>query len=758
MIRWALCAALLLSDLVLVLSPPGDVRAAAAFGLLWVLPGLAWGRAMGGRWVSGLGLGIAVNAMLALLLHYVPGPIPFTLAAVLFSLSALLPVLMIRRPLPGSDSPVAIPLPLVLLFLLAVAFRLPHLGYSEFQGDEGVIMVRAAAAIEGDDAELFLHQKGPAEILLPMASWCLSGAIDEFWGRLPFAWASILGVMAVAQLCSSWFGGQAPTGWLAGVILALNGFHVAFGRIIQYQSLVVLMALLALLALDRYRINGRFGNLLLGTVFLAFAALSHYDAILFLPAAVALLFCRCSRSPFSFSRLKHLVLGGALGMGMLALFYLPFALSPSFGKTASYLAGDRVGSGLHANFGQAWEMSTVYNSGYYIIFLLLLLTVFLLYAIVLRLPDARISSSPQLLAAGLFFLVPFFFFLVVAFDPRTHLYTFYPGAALLAGAAANALWRRSGRSLWRFGLVVGGGGLFVLSAAYVWMVFVDHTPEYQRTFPLHKSALYWTTYSEMPLYGRFGFPHQAGWRAISALMAQGEIAGVYASNEEQEITDWYTRQAPRTHCSTPDVYIVAQNVQDEIAINWSELGREYSLAGTVMVDAEPRIRWYIRTAGEPVIVNAEGYRQWWRTSEIVPATSGGEHQVDYVLGDRIRLIGYDLDEADAEPGGRIRVTLYWRPLAPLTRNYQVFTHLYDGQMRGQDDGAPECAINPTTRWEPGQVIPDPHWIPIDPDVNPSPIPLLVGMYDLLTGDRLVTPGAADNAIHLTDVNIREKGG
>jgi hypothetical protein len=32
------------------------------------------------------------------------------------------------------------------------------------------------------------------------------------------------------------------------------------------------------------------------------------------------------------------------------------------------------------------------------------------------------------------------------------------------------------------------------------------------------------------------------------------------------------------------------------------------------------------------------------------------------------------------------------------------------------------------------------------------------MYDLLTGDRLVTPGAADNAIHLTDVNIRKTEG
>jgi hypothetical protein len=81
----------------------------------------------------------------------------------------------------------------------------------------------------------------------------------------------------------------------------------------------------------------------------------------------------------------------------------------------------------------------------------------------------------------------------------------------------------------------------------------------------------------------------------------------------------------------------------------------------------------------------------------------------------------------------------------------VFTHLYDGQMRGQHDGAPECALNPTTRWEPGQIIADPHLMEIAGDAEPGIVPLSVGMYDLLDQQRLTVPGSADNSLYLTDV-------
>ena len=45
------------------------------------------------------------------------------------------------------------------------------------------------------------------------------------------------------------------------------------------------------------------------------------------------------------------------------------------------------------------------------------------------------------------------------------------------------------------------------------------------------------------------------------------------------------------------------------------------------------------------------------------------------FGNKIQLIGYDLDTRRAYPGGRVPVTLYWQALTPFETSYQVFTHL-----------------------------------------------------------------------------------
>jgi hypothetical protein len=90
----------------------------------------------------------------------------------------------------------------------------------------------------------------------------------------------------------------------------------------------------------------------------------------------------------------------------------------------------------------------------------------------------------------------------------------------------------------------------------------------------------------------------------------------------------------------------------------------------------------------------------------------------------------------------------------LGRNYQVFAHLYDGQtLWAQHDSAPECAIMPTTRWEPGQVIPDPHLIDLPANMPLGPMPLFVGMYDLLTRDRLPVPDVPNNMVPLAEINV-----
>ena len=221
------------------------------------------------------------KGLLALLIGYLPGEISFGLLLLGTAVLAILPLFFA----PASGLPTwswTAVWPYLLIFLIAILFRLPNLDYAEFQGDEGVIMVRAAAMIMGDDAELFLHQKGPIEILQPLPLWQLSGSINEAWARALFTWASLLPVLAVMVLGWQWFG-RAVDVW-AGVLFSLVGFSIAFGRIVQYQSFVVLWGAMALYHAVCYARHSWRGDLLLTAVFLAGGLLAHYDAILVAPA------------------------------------------------------------------------------------------------------------------------------------------------------------------------------------------------------------------------------------------------------------------------------------------------------------------------------------------------------------------------------------------------------------------------------------------------------------------------------------------
>jgi hypothetical protein len=94
----------------------------------------------------------------------------------------------------------------------------------------------------------------------------------------------------------------------------------------------------------------------------------------------------------------------------------------------------------------------------------------------------------------------------------------------------------------------------------------------------------------------------------------------------------------------------------------------------------------------------------------------------------------------------------------MKRSYHVFTHLLsgDGQLRAQKDNPPVHGSYPTTRWVPGEIVIDGYQIPIPSDAPVGAYDLVVGMYDLLTLERLtVRGGEVANAVHLTTVQVRD---
>ncbi len=115
-----------------------------------------------------------------------------------------------------------------------------------------------------------------------------------------------------------------------------------------------------------------------------------------------------------------------------------------------------------------------------------------------------------------------------------------------------------------------------------------------------------------------------------------------------------------------------------------------------------------------------------------------EHPVEFYLGDKIGLLGYDLNPKRLRPGEAIAVTLYWKALDEIRTSYTVFNHLLDlqGRVQGQRDGIPGRGQMPTTEWYPGEIVIDRYYVLLDPHAPPGEYTLEAGVYDWMTLERL----------------------
>ena len=125
------------------------------------------------------------------------------------------------------------------------------------------------------------------------------------------------------------------------------------------------------------------------------------------------------------------------------------------------------------------------------------------------------------------------------------------------------------------------------------------------------------------------------------------------------------------------------------------------------------------------------------------------HQLEANFEGKLALLGYDVEEAAVRPGEIVRLTLYWRALEPLEKDYSVFVHLLDENdlIVGQVDTYPGLGNFPFTQWPLGKVVADVYPVPISPTAYaPSKARWEVGVYDHATGERLrvLEPTPRDN--------------
>ncbi|RIK26720.1 MAG: hypothetical protein DCC55_39795, partial [Chloroflexi bacterium] len=663
---------------------------------------------------------------------------------------------------------------------------------------------------------LFLHRKGPQEILAPAVSYALTGHLTEATARLPFALAGVAGVLAIYCLGRRIFGPLA--GSVAALLLAVDGYFIAFARITQYQSIVLLMTVTSVLLLYQLRGHAAIRLLTLAAFLVAAGALAHYEAMLaVIPGAYLVWHWRQRTKPADF----RTGLGAALmvGGGTLALFYLPYIVSPNFASVYSYLTEERIGGQPPYNhLADFFLRTTLYSTTYAVLLQIGLVTLgaFQLYQRTWRSPRSwlvmaavgaglvvTLFQPDWLLISGhswtvLFFLVAFgsvwflpgagqaermlwiWFGLLVLLalfliaKPRTHVYVFFIPWVLLCGMVVARLTGRlaAARSpLVAHGLAASAlAGCLLLFGSYAYWYFVYNRVEIFRTWSENRPAGFWTVYDQPDDQSIFGFPNRSGWKAVGVLYDQGVLQGAYTSrNTDEWVSDWYTRGAdrcPRAHryFMVSDRLGARETVRRENLL--AELPATHQQWGVVTVYDEPRLEIWQR-GGEPPTPQTLPIADY--AAEFDARLSGPDFPlsapaVEPVIqrplavqfGNQIVLEGYALDQDAIAAGATVQLTLYWRAREPVDTRYIVVNEVRrneDGAAVAHAAGEPGCDAQRTTDWVVGELIADRYDLPIADGAEPGVYSVVTRMEERDTGS--ILPSSIGESVTLGAVRIEE---
>jgi hypothetical protein len=142
---------------------------------------------------------------------------------------------------------------------------------------------------------------------------------------------------------------------------------------------------------------------------------------------------------------------------------------------------------------------------------------------------------------------------------------------------------------------------------------------------------------------------------------------------------------------------------------------------------------WIRPAYEPGVVALE--------------ETGEFRIVNERFNNKLNLVSVHSDKTSITPGDTLAVTLVWQVLDEMKRDWSIFVHLEDpilDTVVAQRDMYPGQGLLATRLLEPGQRLTD-HIVLQVPEtaIAPAEMALTVGLYDLATGERMLTAEGMD---------------
>ena len=173
------------------------------------------------------------------------------------------------------------------------------------------------------------------------------------------------------------------------------------------------------------------------------------------------------------------------------------------------------------------------------------------------------------------------------------------------------------------------------------------------------------------------------------------------------------------------------------------------------------LRRVARQAGEELyVVGDDGYEDYREVLLVSnhQAEGAGDPRAEGVLGERpspatpseavfgsiIRLLGADVEPAEARPNGTVQITYYFEGLATTETDYEIFTHVEatTGSSRFVNDHHPVRSRLPTSQWRQGDLVRDVFTVTVPTGATPGTYRVMMGLFH--GNDRLpVTPAQAN---------------
>ena len=633
---------------------------------------------------------------------------------------------------------------ILILLIVATTLRFYRLTAQSFWADEG-------NSISLAQRSLYLVTRGAAyDIHPPLYYYLLWGWIRIF-GDGEFAVRALSAVLGVALVYVTWLLGRSlgdrRVGLVAGSLAAISPFQVYYSQEARMYVLAALLGALSVYFFVRLLENathGRTAGFLLPTGWVLATAgglYTHYSLSVIVLMENAIFVLWLVQTRHQRKSWRRLVSWAGLQLAALALYapWLPIAyrqttawpaLNPAYGPGFIAVEALRL-----LSLGQAVDPDGITNW---------LLVGFAVLCLIGLLPGrlGKQSAPGPLLAVllpALYTVTPALLMIALSLAGRP---AYRPKFFLVASPAFCVVLARGALVLWQARTRWLRVGWAVVAVAFVGVASLGALRSY---------------YFD-PRYARDDY--RGIVRTISEMERPGDAILLNAPNQWEVVHYYYHGEAPLYPLARqrpPD----PQQTDTELKAILAQHDRLFVLYWATDESDPTRL---IETW-----LDAHTYKAldtWYGQVRLaiyaVPraASAANMRPLDVHLGQAIALRGYALLSETVAAGDILQLTLFWQALDIPPARYKVFVQVLDDQdnIVGQHDSEPGGGLHLTINWKRGEQITDNYGVLVEADTPPGRYRLVVGMYDLFTGDRLPVfenGQPRGDAVLLTSIEVKQ---